>query len=299
VGVFNFDVFISHSSADAAQAKRVEQALRRSRQRVWLDSSKIRVGSLLRDELQSQIEGSRVVVLLWSKAAARSRWVAAEVLTAFHTGRFIIPCSLDAATPPAFLENAVRVDFRRDEQEQLKTLRRAVREAPDAANELQPVLSAQEPELVEYAQKIAYAQRREMELVGGWRLDDARNMHAAVDDLMRPVEKRWRLDATVLNLAGYHRKNAYTLKHWEAIQAGRPPKDRLLERAERFFFETLFVKPTNYEALNGLGSILIYERDLNAAAFFIRRAIHYAGQDEVDYAEAKHDLEMILPYVQG
>ena len=290
------DAFISHSSADSETARRVEQSLRRSRLKVWLDSSKIRVGSLLRDELQSQIEASRVVVLLWSKAAARSRWVAAELLTAFHTGRFIVTCSLDAAAPPAFLENDVRVDLRRDEQEQLKTLRRAVREAPDSPNELQPVMSSQGPELLEYTTKIAYAQLNEMMLAGERKLDDALKLHALVDKLMRPVEKMWKLDAMVLNLAGYHRKNEYTLKHWDAIQAGRPPKDRLLERAERFFFETLFVEPTNYSALNGLGSILVYERDLNAAEFFIRRAIHYAEKDGADYAEAKHDLALVLRY---
>ena len=290
------DVFISHSSADSETARRVESALRRSRLKVWLDSSKIRVGSLLRDELQTAIEGSRVVVLLWSKAAARSRWVAAEVLTAFHTGRFIVTCSLDAAAPPTFLENDVRVDFRKGEQEQLKILRRAVREAPDAPNELQPVMSAQEPELAEYTTKIAYAQMHELMLAGERKMDDALKLHALVDKLMRPVEKRWKLDALVLNLAGYHRKNAYMLKHWDAIQAGRPPKDRLLERAERFFFETLFVEPTNYSALNGLGSILIYERDRNAAEFFIRRAIHYAEKDGADYAEAKHDLALVLRF---
>ena len=49
-------------------------------------------------------------------------------------------------------------------------------------------------------------------------------------------------------------------------------------------------------ALNGLGSILVYERDLNAAEFFIRRAIHYAEKDGADYAEAKHDLALVLRY---
>jgi Flp pilus assembly protein TadD len=67
----------------------------------------------------------------------------------------------------------------------------------------------------------------------------------------------------------------------------------LLDRAERFFFEALFVNPKEYSALNGLGSILIFERDLEAAEFFIRRAIALAEQNEVDYTAAKHDLAMI------
>ena len=100
----------------------------------------------------------------------------------------------------------------------------------------------------------------------------------------------------ILNLAGYHRKNAYMLKHWDAIQAGRPPKDPLLRRAEQFFFEALFVTPTDYSALNGLGSILILERELEAAEFFVRRAIALAKKKKIAYSDAEHDLAMIAYY---
>jgi hypothetical protein len=33
------------------------------------------------------------------------------------------------------------------------------------------------------------------------------------------------------------------IKHWDAIQVGRAPKDQLLDRAERYFFESLCVGP--------------------------------------------------------
>ncbi|MCA1632259.1 MAG: hypothetical protein LC802_00735 [Acidobacteria bacterium] len=88
------------------------------------------------------------------------------------------------------------------------------------------------------------------------------------------------------------------VKHWDAIQGGRAPHDRLLERAERFFFDTLFVNPSDYSALNGLGSILLFERELDAAEFFIRRAIACAKQEGVVYHEALHDLQMAL-YFKG
>jgi len=109
----------------------------------------------------------------------------------------------------------------------------------------------------------------------------------------------WALEPMVLNLAGYHYKNAYLLKHWAATQAGRPPKDRLVERAECFFFEALFVNPNDYSGLNGLGSVLTFERELEAAEFFIRRAIALVEQDGIDYAPAKHDLATILAFKQG
>ncbi len=49
----------------------------------------------------------------------------------------------------------------------------------------------------------------------------------------------------MLNVAGYHQKNAYMLKHWDAIQAGRAPPDRLLQKAERYFFGALQADPTD------------------------------------------------------
>src|SRR5262245_48248236 len=87
--------FISRSSANAALAGRIERALESDGLPVWLDRSKIRAGQLLRPELQGAIGGSRVLVLLWSKAAAKSRWVAAEILTAFHLNRFVVACVCD------------------------------------------------------------------------------------------------------------------------------------------------------------------------------------------------------------
>ena len=97
----------------------------------------------------------------------------------------------------------------------------------------------------------------------------------------------------ILNLAGYNEKNRYMLKHWDAIQAGTPPKNRLLEKSEQYFFKALFANPNDYSALNGLGSVLVFSRDLAAAKFFIRRAIAVAKRAGVDYLEAKMDLALI------
>lgn len=47
--------------------------------------------------------------------------------------------------------------------------------------------------------------------------------------------------------------------------AGRAPKDPLLNQGERHFFDALCVDPSDPSALNGLGSILMFERELDAA----------------------------------
>ena len=101
-------------------------------------------------------------------------------------------------------------------------------------------------------------------------------------------------DPMVLALSGYHHKNAYLLKHWDQLQAGRTPKDALQLRAEAKFFETLFVNPRDPSSLNGLGSVLIGEREYNAAEFFILRAIEFAGGH---YPEAEHDLALARRYL--
>ena len=293
------DAFISHASKDATLAARIEELLQQDGLKVWLDHSKIRLGVLLRKELQTAIQDSRALILLWSKPAAKSRWVAAEILTAFHLNRFIVACVRDNTRLPYFLQNTIYLQLERPKTDWVERLRRAVRESPDAANEVPTMMSSQSRELQQTIQRIVLGQRAVTDRLGNGDLQGARRKQQLVDAVTVYAQKAWPLESMVLNLAGYHHKNAYMVKHWAAIQAGRPPKNRLLERAERFFFDTLFVNPNDYSALNGLGSILIFERDLEAAEFFIRRAIRLAEQDGIDYGPAKHDLAMILAFKRG
>jgi tetratricopeptide (TPR) repeat protein len=286
-------VFISHSSANQNMAKRVEKALADHGIQSWLDSSDIRVGTLLRAELQDAIAGARVMVLLWSKPAARSRWVAAELLTAFHLNRFVIPCMLDASPPPFFLQNTLALHLRPRAKDWIDPLVRAVAKAPKSANRVPGVLSSQSQELREAIQEAADVQNEVLRLAGNREIEKALELQGHFDTFFSVVRKAWPLEPMILNLAGYNEKNRYTLKHWDAIQAGRPPKNRLLERAERYFFEALFANPNDYSALNGLGSVLVHSRDLDAAKFFIRRAIVLAKRAGVDYVEAKADLDLI------
>jgi TIR domain len=290
------NIFISHSSKDTSQSVRIEKALEQDGHDVWLDRSDIRLGVLLRAELQSAIRENQAVVLMWSKAAAASRWVAAEIITAFHLKRFIIPCVVDNTPLPQFLDNTVYLDFRANPRTALRSLRRAVGDVPRTANSISKVISSQSPDLQEMVRLIAQTQEVELDRLGKRDLAGAGQMQARVDAAMKKAEKRWGLELMILNLAGYHRKNAYMLKHWDAIQAGRPPKDPLLRRAEQFFFEALFVNPTDCSALNGLGSVLILERELEAAEFFVRRAIAIAKKKKLSYSDAEHDLAMITYY---
>jgi hypothetical protein len=289
------DAFISHLSEDAKIAAKVRKTLGGSHL-TWLDRSSLRYGILLRDELQSAIRASRVLILLWSKAASKSRWVASELLSAFHMGHFIVPVTLDKARLPQFLQNTVYLDVARSGERILADLPRAVREAPDTANRFSPIMATQTREQNLAGIKIAAAQQQETALMSTNR-DRARRLHVKADAVIRDAGKKWKYDSMILALSGYHHKNAYLLKHWDAIQASRAPQDPLLLRAEAKFFETLFVNPEDPSGLNGLGSILTLEREPYAAEFFILRAIDFAKRAGGAYPEAEYDLALVRRYL--
>jgi len=289
------DAFISHSSSDARLAARIERTLEDHGLEIWLDRSEIRLGQLLRNELQTAIRESRVIILLWSAAAAKSRWVAAEVLTAFHSNRFVIACASDKTALPYFLQSTIYLNLQSLKTGWVDELRRAIREAPSSANDILPRMGSETPQLVETVRQLAEGQLAVTDRIGN-DLAAAKKYQAVAARELRAAEKKWRMEAMILNLAGYHRKNAYMLKHWPAIMAGRPPKDPLLDRAEHYFYGSLFVDPNDYSALNGLGSILFYERELDAAEFVIRRAILLAETAGVNYPAAQHDLQLVQTF---
>lgn len=290
------DVLISHASKDSALATRIESHLEENGLKVWLDHSEIRLGVLLRKELATAIKDSRVLILLWSKAAAKSRWVKAELLTAFHRSKFILTVVRDNTPLPYFLQNTVYLKLRSRHSDWMERLCRAVRESPNKANDLLPMMSSQSLELQQTIQRIAEGQMEVTDSLGTQDLAGAKQKQQQTNAVMVDALKAWPKEPMVLNLAGYHHKNAYMVKHWAVLQAGRPPSDRLILKAERFFFESLSVTPNDFTALNGLGSLLILERDIESAEFFIRRAIALAKQNGSDYPAAKHDLVMILSF---
>ena len=100
----------------------------------------------------------------------------------------------------------------------------------------------------------------------------------------------------IVKLDGYHRKNAFLLAQWSALQAGRGPTDDPgLRAAEWRFFETVGLDPTDPESLNGLGSVLLLERELDAAEFFVRAALAEGkARGWPGYPAAEHDLGEIL-----
>lgn len=289
-----FDAFISHAHADAELAQRLETGLAAEGLAVWLDRSDIRLGGLLRAELQQNIRNSRALILLWSKHAARSRWVATEWLMAFHQNRFILPCALDETPLLEWLGEPVWIDLRRARPGSgdalIPILRRAVEQAPPHANEVQSFPRRKAP-----ADELIPEIYRAQQLVVTNMAHDVKTAvreHKRVDALLLRARTLSPDDPYLMAMEGYHLKNAYFLKHADAIGVGRPPRDKLLEQAEGLFIKALAADPRDMSAVNGLGSILIYRRELDAAEFFIRRSLLDAKKKKVSYEAAEHDLKL-------
>ena len=287
-------IFISYASVNRNVAQLVDASLDAAGFDTWFDRSDIHVGALLGKELQQAVKASKAVVLLWSRKASASRWVATEVLTAFHLDRYIVPCVLSGTELPQFLSRSVYLNLRIGRGDALASLGEQVKRASRSRNEFPAISSYQSEELQKTARQIAGQQAAALDLISDSNgLSKARRMHAKLGAKMRAAEKRWPYDPLILNLAGYHHKNSYMLKHWEEYAAGRFPRDPELQEGERRFFETLFVNPIDYSALNGLGNMLLFQGELLAAEFFVERAVLCAAKDGVVYQEAIHDLEMI------
>jgi TIR domain len=290
------DIFISHASPDHAIAARLERALEKRGLTVWLDDAEIIAGVLLSAELQDSIRAARTMLLLWSRAASRSRWVNLEWLTAFHEGRFILPCVLDDTPLPQTFGNNIFVPLRRLDARTLDRLERSLRDPPAGGTWTAPVMRAPSPDLEKTIADINDAQHRVLDALQQRRVDQAAKVQTTLDTVMKAALVHWPRDPTLLDLHGYHLKNAYMVRHWQAIQQGSAPPHALLRRAERRFTEALWIDPADPSALNGLGTVLIFERDLEAARYFVLAARTAAARQGIDYPDAEQDLALIERY---
>ena len=279
------DAFISHSSVNAAFSRELERALENQGLDVWLDSSDMPNALMLRRTLREAIRDAHALVLLWSEAASKSRWVNSEWITAVLMDRPILPCSLDATGLPECLGGAAfapRVDA--------APLARSIRAASGTTVKLTPLVRHESGDLSAAISELAQLQMAVVEAT------DKASQAAAqreADAAMKRALARWPQDLMVANLAAYHLKNAYMTDHWDDLMAGVAPADERLERAERLFFDALWADPHDPSAINGLGTVLAFEHEPEAAEFFILAAIRMAEERGLgSYPAAEHDLEL-------
>lgn len=105
------DIFISHSSKDIEDAKKLANFLRHNNFSVWLPDL-IQIGYPLVTEISKAIERCKILILLWCKAADESIFVTIEWNTALLEKKIIIPCKLDDHPLAAILKPLRSIDLK-------------------------------------------------------------------------------------------------------------------------------------------------------------------------------------------
>jgi hypothetical protein len=292
-----WDAFVSHASEDDALATRISKRLADKKISVWVDHQDLRHKGLLLAALQTVIEHSVHMVLLWSKASAVSRYVTAEWNFAWNRQRPIVPCRMDESELPLGLAGYLYCDFRSSFAGGAKQLLDAITgqapAPPPRAEVSVPGGNQRIANRNSALTKIHIQQNSLLHALGRGQVAVANKIQLELDPLVNAAERKFPKDADILGLAGYHKKNAYQIKHWSAIQARQSPPDALLAEAEGRFWEALKNRPNDPGALNGLGSVLWLRGDLDAAEFYVQRSIERARQQGFSYPYAEEDLRNI------
>jgi tetratricopeptide (TPR) repeat protein len=301
------DVFMSYAHENKKIADRIKQDLIGNKISVWIDQGELLAGQLLVGKIQVAIKKTTNFVLLWSRKASRSRWVNSEWNAAWHLEKNIIPCTLDKEPVPPFLLGVLSCTFAGSYKKGIQELLTAlVPKKPPASGErrtrrlgdtrakkdgllqLDKIMSADHLNV-----DIFSGQERVLNALDAGRLSAAKSEQKGLDAKVGEALRKQADDAEMLSLAAYHKKNAFQIKHWNELQSRMYPKDKLLDEAETLFYKSLAIEPDNPGAVNGLGSVLALRGDIDAAEFFVRRAIDLANKQGIDYGYAKEDLATI------
>src|SRR3982751_1828086 len=92
------DVFISYARDDQGIAARVAKGLQAAGFDVWWDAD-LPAHRDYSEIIERNLEQAKAVVVIWSKAAARSQWVRAEADFARNAGK-LVQAGIDGSTPP-------------------------------------------------------------------------------------------------------------------------------------------------------------------------------------------------------
>lgn len=97
------DVFLSYSSSDRSEARRIAFLLQDHGWTVWWDRG-IDAGSRWEDELEQALARTRAVVVLWSARSKRSRWVKHEAGIGSEKGALISVLIANTKVPKEFAD---------------------------------------------------------------------------------------------------------------------------------------------------------------------------------------------------
>lgn len=97
-------IFISYSSRDQKIVEQLFRQLKQSGYHAWLNTESIPKGDRWYDEMVNGLRDTDLLILVVSKAAMASAWVAQEWQTFLQTGKKIIPLLLEECEAPEDLQ---------------------------------------------------------------------------------------------------------------------------------------------------------------------------------------------------
>jgi TIR domain-containing protein len=97
-------IFVSHSSDDAACAEHIRLGLEAKGYSTWRESSSLTMESILYPRtIENVILSSVAVILVWSSRAAQSEWVQRHLLFAQRLKKLVVPVVIDGTDLPPTL----------------------------------------------------------------------------------------------------------------------------------------------------------------------------------------------------
>ncbi len=93
------EVFISYKSENAEYANALHEKLEENGIKCWLDTNNIRTAKNFAQEIIDGLNEAKVIVLIYSKPADKSKYVYREIETAFEANKHIVPLKIDDTFP--------------------------------------------------------------------------------------------------------------------------------------------------------------------------------------------------------
>lgn len=126
------EVFVSHRSADAAEAERLARDLRGAGHHVWLDKWEINIGDSIVRRMEEGLRGSAYLILCYSDAGVMAPWISREWMSTLARQMDgqdirILPAILTGKVIPAILSDIYTVDLRAEWDKGLTLLLRSIK----------------------------------------------------------------------------------------------------------------------------------------------------------------------------
>ena len=106
----NKSIFISYSSRDSEDVKKVIEVLERENMSYWKAPDMIPVGSNYAKEIPQVISGCEVFLLLISKYSQQSIWVEKEIDFAVNNRKTIVPLNIDGCEMKEMFNSILKQD---------------------------------------------------------------------------------------------------------------------------------------------------------------------------------------------